>query len=187
MPTDLVENRLKSLFLEGMKKYNIKSLIVTSIQMERENLLTKKQMVKICKEKDPESRGRNGLVNDDLESFFEDCRLGLEQGYDWTLGYFLPKLTEEEMELVETKDRSYLETFMLSNPDVLEDEMMLSEADSKFVRGTYLRKTFIIENSSSVIIKWIIGSNRMVTLIVISVIMLIIFIIGVILRSFKVI
>ena len=163
--------------------------MVTTIHMERADLITKEQVERFCKGEDPERCGRIISANDDLASFFEDCRLGKELDYEfsYSFGYFFPKLTEEEMELTETKDRSYFETFMLSNPDVLEDEMMLSEADSKFVRGTYLRKTFIIENLSSVIIKLIIGSNRMVTLIVISVIMLIIFIIGVILRSFKVI
>ena len=86
-------------------------------------------------------------VNDDLESLFENIRLGKEPD-DCVWTYFLPKLTEEELELVERRDTSYLQTFWTSNPDVDETEMMLSESDSKYVRGVSERKTFVIENSS---------------------------------------
>ena len=113
--------------------------MVTSIHMERADLITKEQVEKYCKGEDPERCGRIISANDDLASFFEDCRLGKELDYEfsYSFGYFFPKLTEEEMELVETKDKSYLKTFTSSNPDVPEEEMMISEADSKFVRGKY--------------------------------------------------
>ena len=94
-------------------------------------------------------------VNDDLESLFENIRLGKEP--DELVGtYFLPKLTEKELELVERRDTTYLQTFYLEavggavglNPDVDETKMMLSESDSKYVRGFSRRRTFVIENSS---------------------------------------
>ena len=54
--------------------------------------------------------------------------------------------------MVERRDTSYLQTFGAyryeRNPDVDETEMMLSESDSKYVRGWSNRKTFFIENSS---------------------------------------
>ena len=87
-------------------------------------------------------------VNDDLESFFEDLRLGNEPD-DKVTTYFLPKLTEEEMKLVGRKDTTYLLTFHNSNPDVEEAEMLLSESDSKYVEGWGWRTTFTIENSAS--------------------------------------
>ena len=90
-------------------------------------------------------------VNDDLESFFEDLRLGKEPD-EKVYTYFLPKLTEEEMELVEQKETNYLKTFsegfLGGNPDVPEAEMLLSESDSKFLKGFGYRRTFTIENSS---------------------------------------
>ena len=86
-------------------------------------------------------------VNDDLESLFENIRLGKERN-ELFYTYFLPKLTEEELELVEKRDRRYLQTFDFSNPDVDETEMMLSESDSKYVLGESYRKTFVIETSS---------------------------------------
>ena len=62
--------------------------------------------------------------------------------------YFLPKLTEEELELVERRDASYLQTFSYLNPDVKETEMMLSDSDSKYFHGFSGRRTFVIENVS---------------------------------------
>ena len=86
-------------------------------------------------------------VNDDLESLFETIRLGKDPD-EKVETYFLPKLTEEELKLVERRDTSYLKTLWSPNPDVDETEMMLSESDSKYVRGWGRRRTFVIENSS---------------------------------------
>ena len=128
-----------------MKKYKLKSVMVTFIYMSRRELITKEKMENYCKGNDD---NRKHSVNDDLESLFEDIRHGKELDEAvWT--YFLPKLTKKELELIEKKDTSYLETFSLRNPDVSEAEMKLSESDSKFVRGWCWRKTFTIENSSS--------------------------------------
>ena len=120
--------------------------MVTKINMWRWRLITKEAMEKFTKGED--IFGRKDSVNDDLESFFEDLRLGKKPKKEvWT--YFLPKLTEEEMELVEQKDPNYLLTFYERyngrNPDVPEDEMRLSESDSKFLEGLGYRKTFTID------------------------------------------
>ena len=85
-------------------------------------------------------------VNDDLESLFENIRLGKEQ-YEEVYTYFLPKLTEEELELVEKRDTCYLETFYenrFGNPDVDETEIMRSESNSKYANGVSRRETFIL-------------------------------------------
>ena len=68
---------------------------------------------------------RYDSVNDDLESLLEDLRLRNEPK-EKSFTYFLPKLTEEEMELVERKDPIYLE-FGSLNPDMNESEMKLSK------------------------------------------------------------
>ena len=127
-----------------MKKYKIKSVMVTIIHMWRLNLITKESMEKYCKgEKDEKVS-----VNDDLESLFDDLRLG-KQPLERVLTYLLPKLTEEELEAVERKDPTYLETFELAgNADVSEAQMKLSESDSKFVEAFGMRRTFTINNPS---------------------------------------
>ena len=111
--------------------------MVTIIYMARFHTITKEVMEKYCKgEKDEKVS-----VNDDLESFFEDLRLGKEPN-EIVDTYFLPRLTEEEMELVKRKDTSYLASFTWKNLLMKK----LYESDSKFVEGLGWRKTFTIEN-----------------------------------------
>ena len=130
--------------LNGMKKHKIKSAMVTRIYLLRQRLITKEKMEGYCKGEEDDKDS----VNDDLESLFENIRLGKESDDD-VKTYFLPKLTEEELKLVERRDTTYFQTFSNSlNPDVDETEMMLSESDSKYVRAWARRKTFVIENSS---------------------------------------
>ena len=143
----IYENRLRSFMLEGMKKLKMNSVMVTSIYIRKWKIITKEKMEKYCKGED---REREDSVNDDLESFFEDLRLGKEPPHQSVVTYFLPKLTEEEMELVERKDRNYFETFLhVKHADVKEAEMKLSESDSKYVYGMGYRQTFTIENKFS--------------------------------------
>ena len=138
------EDTIRSFILDGMKKYKIKSVMVTIIDMWRSNLITKEKMEDFCKGKESEKNS----VNDDLESFFEDLRLG-KQPLEFCRTYFLPKLTKEELKAVERKDPTYLETFGISRfADVPEAEMMLSESDSKFVYAFGWRKTFTINNEN---------------------------------------
>ena len=126
------------MILNGMKEHKIKLVKVTDIALFRERLITKESMESYCK-------GEEDSVNDDLESLFENIRLGKEPN-ELVHTYFLPKLTKEELELVEKKDPSYLKTFKFPYPDVLEFEMMLSESDSKYVYTWGWRKTFAIKN-----------------------------------------
>ena len=127
-----------------MKKHKIKSVMVTSIYFERRFLVTKERMENYCK-------GGTILkdsVNGDLESLFKNIRLGIEPN-ERVEAYFLPKLAEEEVEFVERKDTSYLQTFRSIYPDVDETEMMLSKSYSKYVNNRSRRRTLVIENSSN--------------------------------------
>ena len=137
------DDKLISFMLKGMKQYKIKKVMVTIISMWRLRLITKEATEKYYKGEKFEKVS----VNDDLESLFEDLRLG-KQPQGGAYIYFLPKLTEKEMELVEKENTSYFKTFSWWNPDVEEAEMKLSESDSKFVEALGIRKTFTIENSS---------------------------------------
>ena len=136
------EDRLKLFIREGMKKYKITKVMVTIVYMWRNNLITKERMENYCKGK----KFQKDSVNDDLEKLFEDIQLGKKP--DDNLGiYYLPKLTKEELDLVERKDEDFMNTFGLGmNADVDKAEMMLSESDSKFVWGWGQRKTFTIKN-----------------------------------------
>ena len=136
------DEKLKSFILRGMEKYNIKKVMVTIIDMWRYNLITKEKMENYCNGKE----FRKESVNDDLEKLFEDIQLGKKPD-DHVETYFLPKLTKEELDLVERKDEDFMHTFTVGmDADVNKAEMMLSESDAKFVRGRGVRLTFTIEN-----------------------------------------
>ena len=87
--------------------------------MQRSGLITKEKMENFCNGKDYQKDS----VNDDLDSLFEDLRLEKELNEEVDT-YFLPKLTEAELDLVERKDTSYFKTFMQSEPDVEDAEMI---------------------------------------------------------------
>ena len=134
--------------------------------MNRHGIITKEKMESYCKGEEYEKDS----VNDDLESLFENIRLGKDLDEE-VQTYFLPKLTEEEIELVERRDTrgilnsfkhfqtpemnlprtSYLiNNFFWPNPDEKKAEMMLSKSSTKYIDGSTSRRTFVIENSSKI-------------------------------------
>ena len=137
------EDRLKSFILNGMKKYKIKKVIVQMFNVMKSRLITKEKMENICKGNDELYNDFKESINDDIESLFEDLRLGIEPKH-YVKTYFLPKLTKEELILVERKDENFRQTFFI---DVPKDEMEASESDSKFNRVFCYRKTLTIEKS----------------------------------------
>ena len=142
------ERQLRSSLLKLMRKYQIKTVLFTIIYMEKEKLITQEQMRSYCR---GEQSSRPISVNEDLEAFFEDLQLGKDTSNDDVLAYYLPRLTEDEMALVEAKDPKYFQSFSTSvlgdskNPDVAEYVMKMSESESKFALGKYNRKSIKIE------------------------------------------
>ena len=139
------EHRRRSFFRELMKKYQIKTVMMSIIYMKKNRLITKEKMISYCK---GENEIHQMSINDDLEAMFEDLKLGERPSYS-NQTYFLPKLTEHEMALAETADKNYFQTFYdgvygAKNPDVNEDEMRMSESKSKFIHGDCQRKTYRI-------------------------------------------
>ena len=121
--------------------------MVTKLEMCRSHLITKESMEKYCS-------GQEWLkasVNDDLESCIDDIQQGGADRDNWKYtnitSYFLPKLSEEDLRLVERKNQDYFESFLRTRfSDVNEAEMNLSESKSKFVKGYCWRLTFIVHN-----------------------------------------
>ena len=134
-----------------MMKYKIRMVTVTMIFISRQKLITKERMESFYNEKG--INGRKESVNDDLESMMQDLQLG-RSPYKFVRTYFLPKLTEKELKLVEQEDFNYQDTLWYGRfgmgkvwvGDVDEDEMKASESDSKFVEALGDRRTFAIWN-----------------------------------------
>ena len=76
------DDRLRLFIFEEIKKYNITKVMVTKIDMWRNDLITKEKMENYCKEE-----STKGSVTDDLESLFADLRLGKEPNFKVT-SYF---------------------------------------------------------------------------------------------------
>ena len=110
--------------------------MVTIIFMVRYHLITTEDMNNRCSGK---------TVFDDLESVFEDLQFGKPPD-EFAEVIFLPKLTHEELSLVERKDLSYMKSFLIGErADVPVAKMKLSESDSKFVFAFANRETYSIE------------------------------------------
>ena len=102
-------------------------------------------------------RPDQGSINDDLESFFESFPNEVENSFDMVQNeyrrsedirsFFLPKLTNEELKLIEEKNQDYLNTFGRFNsfygisPDVDVEEMKKSDSKDKYVHCQCLRRT----------------------------------------------
>ena len=136
--------QLKSFLLKGMKKHNIKMVMVTTISITRQQLITKEKMENYYKRE----QWAEESVNDDLESLFEDLQFCSEPK-NHVQTFLIPKLTSEELKLVERTDSTYFETFCFRcsrDADVPENEMNASESDSKFLFAFGFRKTYTVEN-----------------------------------------
>ena len=71
-------DKLLSFMFTGMKKHNLKEVMMTILRMERKNLITKEKMESFCEGK----KLRKESVNEDLESLFERIRLGKQPEFE---------------------------------------------------------------------------------------------------------
>ena len=98
--------------------------MMTRIFMRRWNLITKETLENYCNG----NEDKEDSVNDDLEKLFADIQLGKKPN-DKVRTYFLPKLTKEELDLVERTDYNFMRIFARTmDADVDKAEMVLSES-----------------------------------------------------------
>ena len=180
---DYFEYKLHSLFL----RLNLfESAMMTLLHMQRDHLITKenvnlltkdlridnsplyrveKKIGKLILRRYGKHVGVTTLTGfcDDLESFFEKNLAGkyLDK-FEETHTYFLTKLTDEEMQLIDLKEENHLKTYSKymydergkytsmrrGNPDVDEKEMKLSDSKDKYVKYFCQRKTFFIDRNN---------------------------------------
>ena len=139
------EEKLRSLILKGMKKYKIKSVMVTRISLVINGLIMKEDMENYYngKKKQKES------INDDLDAFFHNLKLG-KDAVEKAETYHLPKLTEEELEFIERGSPGYLRNFLNKNNfHFAGTEMVLIESDSIWLEGWFFRRTYTIRRTYS--------------------------------------
>ena len=139
---------LKEIFLVKMRKYGIQSAILTTLFIIRWKLVTKEKVKQAYEGKlknDEDWEGYEQSIHDDFETFFENLQCPKEVKNEEVLSFFLPKLTEDEMKLIEQNDElhfaTYLEHYCGRNPDVDAEEMKKSDSKSKYVHGQCFRTT----------------------------------------------
>ena len=116
--------------------------------MGRRNLVTKEKVKKAYQGKlknDEDWVFYKGSVNDDLERFFINLQNQKEVKKEIVFSFFTPKLTNEELKLVQEENEEHLKTYLDyldgKNPDVEVEEMKKSISKSKYVHVRCWRYT----------------------------------------------
>ena len=157
------EEELKERILTKMIKYGVQSSILTMLTMERQNLVTQETVKKAAEgqlKNDPDWEDYEGSINDDLEKFLINLQNQKEMKYEFVKSFFTPKLTNEEMKLVQEENAEHLKTYFdyenpdygnsdYGNPDVDVEEMKKSDSKSKYVHGKCWRRTFLFTLGTS--------------------------------------
>ena len=140
--------KLKEIILTKMRKYGNQSSILTMLFMERRNLATKEKVKKAYKgelRNDEDWKDYEGSFNDDLERFLFNLQNQNEIKQEGVFSFFTPKLTNEELRLVQDGNEEHLKTYSFHfdgrNPDVDVEEMKRSDSTSKYVHGRCCRLT----------------------------------------------
>ena len=136
--------RLEKIFLAKMKHYGVQFSILTQLSMWRWKLVTTETVKKAYQGKlknDEYWKDYEGSIHDDVETFFNDLQDRKNIKNENVRTFFTPKLTEEELKLVEQRNEQHLSTYAHPYPDVDAKEMKKSDSSSKFVHGRCGRRT----------------------------------------------
>ena len=141
--------KLKEIILKKMREYGIQWSILTTLSMTRRKLITKEKSKQGAEEKlkdDPFWRDYKGSINDDLDSFVNSLQNSEEIDDDHVYSFFTPKLTKEELKLVEQKNNEHMMTYLynLIGADVDVEEMKKSDSKDKCVHSRCQRNTVFL-------------------------------------------
>ena len=148
----IYDRTMEVIILSRIKLYGIQTSIFTGLRMKREFLITQEKSTEAYEGKltrEYHWRAYKASINEDLESYInhlqEISSLEEVKQHDvWS--FFLPKLTEEELKLVEEKDRKQMMTYSWElNADVDKVEMKESDSNDKYLHGRCLRQTSILK------------------------------------------
>ena len=141
------KDKLEEIILTKMRIYGVQSSILTMLDMARLNLVSKETFKKAAEGKLKNEKyweDYEGSINDDLERFFINLQNQEELNYEFVQSFFTPKLTNEELKLVQEGNEEHLKTYLFDdgkNPDVDVEEMKKSDSKSKYVHGQCWRWT----------------------------------------------
>ena len=152
----LKEIFLHEMLLMKMKSYGLQFAILTELEMYRLQLVTKETVKKAYKgelKNDKDWKYYDESIHDDLEKVFIDLQDGKKITNEEVFSFFTPKLTEEELKLVEERNEQQLSTYSRhyfgNDPDVDAEEMKKSDSKSKYVHVHCYRATMPLALESS--------------------------------------
>ena len=127
---------LKNILLTKMKNYGLRESLLTVLFMRRIGLITKEKQKQAYKEQlitDMKWKAQISIC-DDLELFFNkhQTQEGAHDNQN-VISFFTPKLTDEELKLVDEKNRKYMKTFWDRDPDVNQQDWIMSESNDKYL------------------------------------------------------
>ena len=109
------------------------------------NLITKEKSKQAAEGKlknDPDWGNYKGSINDDLDSFVNNLQGSEEIDFEDVCSFFTPKLTTDELKLVEQKNSEHMMTYLFKlNADVGVEEMKKSDSKDKYVHSECHRRT----------------------------------------------
>ena len=128
------------MFMKKMKKYGISKAVLTVVGMERKFLITAEKMIQAYNGDLKNNKNWKlyaGSINDDIESFLEKLQKPGEIEDEEVFTFFTPKLTKEEMELVEQKNLTHMKTYAdyaydIRDIDVDALKMKMSDSNSMY-------------------------------------------------------
>ena len=149
---------MKEMLMAKMRKYGIHSSILTTLGMWRRKLVTKEKVKKAAEGKlknDKDWERYDGSINDHLERFIINLQNQEEVKTESLSSFFTPKLTNEELKLVQEGNEEHLKTYSYYSSGKINDadveEMKKSDSKSKYVHGTCARYTIplILETTAN--------------------------------------
>ena len=146
-PNKLLRQRIYDMFEILVSKLHLKLVMVTKISMMREKLITKEMMEAFPKGKERIQQS----IHDDLDNFFEklqfeNFKYKLKGRPEFIESYFLPKLTVEEQQLVQSKDKLFMRTLWEKDPNKILQNMKKSESKAMYIMCYCVRLTYQIED-----------------------------------------
>ena len=140
---------LEELILVALRKYGIRSAILTTLSLERYELITKeKSKAAYAGKLKNYWWNENGSITEDLESFLNNLHIQEKIETEAVLSFFLPKLMQNELKLVKEKDLDYMRTFFVRR-DVDPEEMKKSKSKDKYIHAHCFRLTKLLNVDSN--------------------------------------
>ena len=136
---------IEKMFLRKMQEYGIQSSVLTMLHMRRRSLITKETSNLAAEGKLKNHRDwveYPGSLNEDLDLFIDNLQNSNEIRDEEVLSFFTPKLTKEELKLVEKKNKEHMLSYLYYlGADVDVEEMKKSDSKDKYVFSWCQRKT----------------------------------------------